>query len=151
VSSDSPTAAVVIGIGNPMRSDDGIGAAAVALLQNTVDCIALDGEATRLIDAWEGRAHAIVIDAVISGAPAGTVHRLDPERDTLPATPAAISSHAAGLSEALELARVLDRLPERLTVYGVEAADVSPGPDLSPEVAVALPELLARIKTELGQ
>lgn len=146
---------VVIGIGNPMRGDDGIGAAAVSLLRETVDCTglectALDGEATRLMAAWEGRRHAIVIDAVVSGSPPGTVHRFEQGRDALPAAAAATSSHAAGLNEAVELAQVLDRLPGRLTVFGIEVADLAPGADLSPAVAAAVPELVDRIASELA-
>ena len=75
-----------------------------------------EGEPIDLLDRWEGAGEVIVVDAVRSGAPAGTVHRLDRAGR---ADPAALrgSTHAFGLAETIELARALDRLPQRLTVY----------------------------------
>ena len=148
-----PAPVVVIGIGNAMRHDDGVGPAAIEQLrscqQRYVDYITLDGESTRLLDAWSNRDHAVVIDAVRSGTDAGQVHRLEVGRDELPEPATATSSHRGGLAEAVALGRALDRLPTNLVVFGVEAADLSPGEGLSPAVAEALPMLLEQIRTEL--
>ncbi|MGI9646364.1 MAG: hydrogenase maturation protease, partial [Ilumatobacteraceae bacterium] len=72
---------LVIGVGNRWRGDDGVGPRAVdALAARTgdgVDLVALDGEPTRMVDAWAGRSAVVVIDAVRAGGPPGTIHRFD--------------------------------------------------------------------------
>ena len=64
--------AVVIGIGNEFRRDDGAGSAVIGQLRGRVPCVRLvvtDGEPTRLIDAWTGAALAVVVDASGSSGP----------------------------------------------------------------------------------
>lgn len=149
-------AVVVIGIGNTMRGDDGIGPAAVDCLEQRhprgpaaeLDLLVLDGEPTRMIEAWRDRRRAIVIDAVRAGGEAGAIHRLEVGRDPLPRVVASTSSHSTGVAEAVELAMTLDRLPEELIVLGVEPSDVSLGNGLSDEVRKALGTLVRRVEDE---
>ncbi len=149
----NPAPTVVIGIGNPMRSDDGVGPAAIARLEETpeVDLVILDGEATRLVEAWRGRTRAIVVDAVRRDAPAGTIHRIDLGSGDAPGTTRPTSSHGAGLAEAMALAQVLDALPASLVVFGVEPADLSHGDGLSDPDAGALDQLVADVRRELAE
>lgn len=143
----SSAANVVIGVGNPMRRDDGVGAAVLAHLDvaagpeqgASFELVTLDGEATRLVDAWTERRCAVVVDAVRAGGEPGSIHRLVAGVDDLPSAPAARSSHGAGVAHAIGLAEALDRMPDRLVVIGVEPADLSDGPGLSPAVAAAVP------------
>lgn len=89
-----------------------------------------------------------LIDAAQSGAPPGTIHRIDCATDvSLPRSPA--SSHGFGVAEAIGLARVLGTLPRRCIVYAIEAADFTPGAPLSPAVARAAQEVAQRIHQEL--
>ena len=150
-------ALAIIGIGNPMRRDDGVGPAAVACLEQSevfdeegapLELLTLDGEPTRLMDAWRDRRRAIVIDAARSGAVAGSIHRVEVGADPLPAWAAGHSSHSAGLAEAVDLGRTLDRLPEQLVVFGIETADVTLGEGLSDEVRGALPHLVRQVMAE---
>lgn len=141
---------VVIGIGNPMRRDDGVGAAVVTALSDEpgasgIDALELDGEATRLIDAWHRRRLAIVVDAAVAGAAPGTVHEVLIGRDELPGWSSSGSTHTSGIAEAVALARALGRLPEQLVILGVEPADLDHGPGLSPAVAAAVPSVIDRI------
>ncbi len=145
---------MVIGIGNTMRRDDGVGIVAVERLADRVtdgaaDLVTMDGESTRLIEAWAGADHAVVVDAIRSGESAGVIRRLEVGRDALPSWAPRASSHHAGLAEAVDLGRALDRLPDHLVIYGVEVGDVSPGEGLSPAVAAALPDLVRQLQTEL--
>ena len=141
---------LVIGLGNAMRRDDGIGPAAIELLERetlpAADMIVLDGESTRLIEAWRGRSRAIVIDAVAAGSRAGTIHEVEVGTDALPDWDAGASTHGAGIAEAVALGRALDRLPAELVVFGVEPDDLSHGPGLSPAVDAALPLLVERVR-----
>lgn len=150
---------VIIGIGNPMRGDDGIGPAAIACLERTdladavlgPELIVLDGEPARLMEAWRDRRRAIIIDAARCDTAAGSIHRIDVGTEPLPPWATGASSHSAGLAEAVALGRALDRLPERLIVFGIEPADVSLGEGLSSELRATLPTLLEQVATEAGR
>lgn len=156
MTSTTPPPTVIIGIGNSMRGDDGIGPAAIAGLKQTdfseapaeVELVCLDGEPARLIEAWSCRRKAIIIDAARAGSAAGSVHRLVVGHNPLPQWSAGTSSHSAGLAEAVELGRTLQRLPEELIVFGVEPANVVLGSGLSPEVSAVLPKLIREVTSE---
>ncbi len=145
---------MVIGIGNTMRRDDGVGIVAVQRLGaavglDGVDVMTMDGEATRLIEAWAGADRVVVVDAMRSGEPAGTVRRIEVGREVLPTWAPGASSHHAGLAAAVDLGRALDRLPGHLVIYGVEVREVAAGEGLSPEVETALPDLVRQLAAEL--
>ena len=133
---------VVIGVGNPYRGDDAAGLVAVERLQSRVpdgvSVLACEQEPTRIIDAWTGARAALIVDAVQSGAEPGTLHRVDASREPVPAHVFRSSTHAFGVGEAIELARALGRLPERIVVYGVEGATVAAGVGLTPQVETAV-------------
>lgn len=149
----------VIGVGNPMRSDDGVGPRAIAELRRVeqrpmADLFQLDGEPTRLLEAWRARRSAIVIDAATSAAaPPGTIHRLELGIDdaALLADTGVYDSHRAGLATAIALGTVFDVLPDRLVVFCVEVADVSFGEGLSEFVEAAVPALVDQVCREIGQ
>lgn len=131
----------IIGIGNPNRGDDGIGRFVAQNLRrhsrDNLEVIEHDGEATSLMDAWRGIDTVILIDAVQSGAPPGTIHRYDANRKPLPTAFSSHSSHAFSVSQAIELARALDQLPRRLIVFGIEGKSFEHGSILSPPVTEA--------------
>ena len=145
---------VIIGVGNPYRRDDGVGPAVVDRLRARdlpgVRLVVSDGEATGLIEAWDGARLAVVVDAVRAAGPAhpGRVHRLCVYRPPAERGRAA-SSHGMDMGEAVELARLLGRLPDRLVLYAVEAADVGFGTGLSAPVAAAADRLTDRIADEI--
>lgn len=87
---------------------------------------------------WRGRTAAVVLDAVSSDAPPGTLHRIEAASGPLPAGLACGSSHAFGLAQAIEMARALGELPERLLVLGIEGAEFTAGQGLTPAVEEAV-------------
>jgi hydrogenase maturation protease len=145
---------LVIGIGNPDRGDDGAGRLAAqrlrGLLPPAVGVVEHDGEATSLLAELDGAETAILIDASVSAAAAGSVRRFDVARAPLPRAAFSLSSHGLGLAEAVELARVLGQLPERCIVYAVEAAGFDAGGALSAPVCAAVDEVVARVRAEIG-
>ena len=89
------------------------------------------------------------MDAVRSGAPAGTIHRFDASATALPETfRGSTSTHALGLIGVIELGRTLGRLPARVVVYGIEGEHFKHGQELSPHVAGALDELVERVSRD---
>lgn len=145
---------LIIGIGNAYRCDDGAGLAAadelIRLGLSGAEVIQACGDGTSLIDAWVGRKHVVLIDATSSGAAPGMIHRIETTTQSLPANFSHHSTHSVSLAEAVELARVLNRLPERLTVLGIEGEDFRSGNTLSPAVRSAVNEVVRLICEELA-
>ncbi|MGW6530354.1 hydrogenase maturation protease [Streptomyces venezuelae] len=152
------TRVTVIGVGNEFRRDDGVGWAVIALLRERhgdrlgptgVTLATCDGDPARLIDLWAGTELAVIVDAAHAHpARPGTVHRLSLGADALE-RPSTTSSHGLGLGEAVELARVLGRLPDRLVVYAVEAADSTLGTGLTGMVQAVVGPLAARVEDDI--
>jgi hydrogenase maturation protease len=99
----------------------------------------------QLIELWAEADDVVVVDAARSGQPPGTIHRFDVRSEELPVDVLGGSTHAIGVAEVVELARALDRLPARLTVYGIEAGVMSHGNVLSPEVEAAVGSVVAEL------
>jgi len=137
--------AVVIGVGNEFRRDDGAGPAVVARLRGHLR----DGEPTRLIEAWAGAPVAVIVDAVRAEPTVpGRLHRLVlHQADAAVAPPA--SSHGLGLDCAIGLAHALDRMPGMLILHAVEVADVGQGTGLTPAVAATIDTLAAAVRQDL--
>lgn len=132
---------LVIGIGHPFRGDDSVGPrvaeAVAALTLPDVEVLAHHGEGTDLMERWQGFERVVVVDATASGAPCGTIRQWDGAQP-LPAALFPKGSHVFGLAEAVEMARLLGRLPPNLTIIGVEGADFTLGAPLSAPVATAV-------------
>ncbi len=145
----------IIGIGNPSRRDDGVGPWLAGQLAGRLGpqarVLMLGGDGLSLLDAFRGAQEVLLLDAVQSGAPAGTVHRLDAVAAPLPPDWLRCSTHLLGASEAVELARALGDLPEKLTVYGIEGAEFGVGEELSGPVAVAAAALVEEIIRQYTQ
>lgn len=144
---------IIIGIGNPFRGDDAAGVLAARLLKksglDSTTVMEHSGEAASLIDTWKGANAVILIDAVSSGAPPGTIHRFEPISNPLPAQIFQSSTHAFSLPQAIEMARALGNLPPRLMAFGIEGRNFQAGAELSPEVSAALPEVVKQILSEV--
>lgn len=151
---------LVIGIGNADRGDDAAGLAvvravraavtAVAAVAGTVTIAELAGDQLGLLDLWAGAGEVIVIDAVCSGAPPGTVFRFTADRPLAHAFTHA-GTHTFSLADVIELARNLDELPSGLAGYGIEGRSFGFGEPLSAPVAAAVADVTGALLTELKQ
>jgi hydrogenase maturation protease len=144
--------ACVVGVGNAFRGDDAVGLEVARLLTGTVDApvVEYEGEPVALLDAWEGHDRVFVIDAMQSGAAAGTVRRVAAHSEPLPPELGRTSTHLLGVAEAIELARALGRLPAETVVYAIEGERFEAGSTLSPAVAAAAAAVAASVRDELG-
>jgi hydrogenase maturation protease len=146
--------AVVIGIGNEYRRDDGIGPEVVARLRGraprSARLVVSDGEPASVVEAWTGASLAVVVDAVrAEPLVPGRMHRLVlGQADAGCLGP--VSSHGLGLADAVGLALALGRMPGRLIMHAVEAADLGYGTGLTPPVAAAAAALTAAVLAELA-
>jgi hydrogenase maturation protease len=143
----------LIGVGHEGRRDDAAGVRAArlvrALLWPRARVIECAGGATALLETWRGEPVVVVVDAMSSGAPAGTVRRLDVSREPLNAELFRGSSHGLGLAEAVELARSLGRLPPSFVIFGIEGERFGLGTRLSYPVECAVREAALLISEEL--
>ena len=145
----------VIGIGNPLRQDDGAGPACVALLRQyplPEDVEALDaGEAgLALVGLLADCDLAIVVDATRMGAPPGTVRRFGMDALRTGETELAEGVHARA-GTALRMAKALGQLPSRVDLVGIEPESMGWGVGLSAVVERALIEALQTIQNLLVQ
>ncbi|MFA6575487.1 MAG: hydrogenase maturation protease [Nocardioides sp.] len=144
---------LVIGLGSPDRGDDAVGPAVARSVASRLPGVAVvdHEDPTSLLDLWAGHDPVVVVDAVRSGAPAGTVHWLETGPAAAPVSTRAWrhsghgGTHAVGLAEMVELGRALGRLPARLVVVGIEAEGFDHGAPLTPRVAAAVPVAAARV------
>jgi hydrogenase maturation protease len=150
-------ATIVIGVGNPVLSDDSVGIHAVRRLANELqdrdDVVTreLYCGGLRLMEAMVGFDRAIVIDAIETDDRCpGTFYPLGVS--DLTRTRNTFSTHDADLALALELGRQTGLpLPEEVRIWAVEVEDVlSFSEELTPQVAGAVPELVARVIADLG-
>lgn len=132
----------MVGFGNIDRRDDGAGHRVVEGI-GTPDCVAAGDGAVELVEDFASHDRVILIDAVKSGAPPGTIHRFD-EGQAYPRAWGG-SSHSMGLVEILELAKALDTLPPDVSVIGVEVGDTSEGLGLSAPVEHAVAVLVEEL------
>jgi len=146
---------LVLGLGNPILSDDGVGfRIARGLKGRLADREVTVAEASLagfdLLDLLIGYNRAIIIDAIQTdeGKP-GSVYRLS--LDEFDAASHAPFCHGVNLTTAIRLGRQLGlNLPSRIDIFAVEAIDVSTfGEDLSPEVEMGVPVCLGMIAREL--
>jgi hydrogenase maturation protease len=103
------------------------------------------GEGLALMEAWEGADTVMILDAALSGAPAGAIRRIDATTELMPKDFFRCSTHALGVGEAIELARALGQLPRRVIVYGIEGEGFEAGAGLSAAVEEAARELEALV------
>jgi hydrogenase maturation protease len=131
---------VVIGVGNALRHDDAAGLEVVRRLRARAEGTEIavyehEGETLALLDIWEGADAVVLVDAIRTGATPGTIHRVDATSVPIPVRLRGSSStHAVGVGEAIELARVLQRLPKRIVLFGLEGRRFDAGRGLSEEV-----------------
>ncbi|MBF6469404.1 hydrogenase maturation protease [Nocardia beijingensis] len=144
--------AVVIGVGNAYRTDDGVGSV-VALQIEKLDIPGVlvtlsDGEPMSVVDLWAGMDLAVVIDAVrCEPSVPGRVRRGG--IDLLQHTGTVASSHTLGIQDALPLGRAIGRVPGRIVVIAVDAACLDLGIGLSEPVAAAVPHVVETVRAEL--
>ena len=146
---------LIVGIGNRARGDDAAGLEVARRLMSHPlrgwEIRETDGEPTRLMEMWNGRERVIAVDAVVTGnAPVGTVHQWDASETQLPTLGNVSSSHALGLSEAIELARVLNQLPPKVRVIGIEGTSYEMSENISPAVEKAIGDVVKKLRQEIG-
>jgi hydrogenase maturation protease len=146
---------LILGIGNKFRSDDGAGVAAAERIKkfeiDKFDVKVLDGEGSEIIEAWKGYDNVIVIDAVQKNGSAGKIHEINANEEELQSDFFNYSSHAFGLAEAINVSRVIYKLPKFLIVYGIEGEHFNFDTKLTGKIDKAVNKTAAMIKEKYGK
>jgi hydrogenase maturation protease len=144
-------AVLVLGIGNIILGDEGVGVHVVEQMRNTPlpdDVELVDGgtSGAGLVDEIAGRRKLIVVDAMKADVAPGTVYRLG--MDDLLREADRLSLHEFGLTDTLMMAKHLGCAPEEVVIFGVQPKEIRVGLDLSPEVASIVPDLISVVAFE---
>jgi hydrogenase maturation protease len=143
---------LVLGIGNILLQDEGVGVRAVEAMQGMEippDVELLDGgtSGADLVDYLADRPKVIVIDAVDSHAAPGTVFRMTPD-DLVRGEDADLSLHQLGLIDSLTMARELGTPARDVIIYGIQPQRVYWGLELTEPVARVVPKVIEMVLRE---
>ena len=152
----SPPATIVIGLGNPLRGDDGVGVRVVQKLAAQtlppgVDVVDGGTQGLGIVNLMEGRQRVILVDAADVGKVPGQFVRFTLDEAQLLGDDRHLSIHAAGLRDALLLAQALEMLPAEVIIFGVQPANLEWDNTLSSKVEAILPELIEAVLAELKE
>lgn len=145
---------LVLGLGNILCTDDGVGVVALHQLRRAYrmapGVVAVDGGTLglSLLPLVERAERVILIDAVTDDAPPGSPVRIDGD-EVAPAVYARLSPHQVGVADLLGGAAFLGRYPVEVVIVGVVPASTDLGFERTPAVAASLPGLVARVVAEL--
>ncbi|OHC66537.1 MAG: hydrogenase expression/formation protein [Rhodocyclales bacterium GWA2_65_20] len=147
--------AVVLGIGNTILTDEGVGVRAVEAFQQRYqlpeNIAAIDGgtSSMELLDDLSDLDLLVVLDTIVAGKPPGTVIRL--AGDDVPVFfRRKLSPHQIGLSDVLASLEFLGTEPKDIVVLGVQPVSLELGMELSPAVGVRVPELVEMAADEFA-
>ncbi len=146
---------LIVGLGNPLRGDDGVGVRVAEILAGQplppgVEVVDGGTGGLELVNLLEGWPRVVLVDAAHVGKAPGEFLRFTPRDVRLSGRDEPISVHEAGLEDALLLAQVLGVMPDEVIVYGVEPASLDWRPALSPALEAALPELVQAVLEEVA-
>ena len=149
----APPRIVVIGAGNLLLKDEGIGIHAVKALQEMSlpdDVVTIDGGTSPdLIACTRAGAKLIIIDAAKAGGEPGTIYRFLPG-DLASSGAMFTSAHELGVEENLKLMSLMKTEPPETVIIGVEPKEIDWGLELSPELQRRLPDVIGVVIAEIG-
>jgi hydrogenase maturation protease len=148
---------LVLGIGNPIISDDGAGIKVAREVGKKLDdpeitVAETSGAGLRLLDSIVGYDKVIIIDAIqTKKGKAGQIYRMEPEDFSF--AKHLSSPHQINLVTALELGKMLNlAMPQKITIFAVEAKDITSFSEkCTPEVERAIPKAVKMVLEELNE
>ena len=147
---------VVIGLGNPLRADEGIGVRIVQGLEarpeeerRDVRLLDIGTAGLRLLDALSGADRAIIVDCTLMGEEPGTMLRFTREDVASRRDRASLGPHSGDLLHYVDLAASLGESPSEIVFFGIEPASLDYREELSPQLEARLPLYLERIAREI--
>lgn len=143
---------VIVGLGNLLLKDDGVGVHAIRALEQealppTVELVDGGTSTLSLLTYFVGCPKIIIIDALQAGLPPGTIYRLTPE--DIPRYRAEhLSIHDVQILDVVKMAALLGDMPE-VVILGIEPQEIASGLELTPVIAEKIPSLVQSVINEL--
>jgi len=151
---DEPkTRIAIVGVGNLLLKDEGIGIHIVRALQQRdipPDIKIIDGGTSPDLPYYlNSTDKLVIIDAVKGGSKPGTVYRFHPH-DIDIESGETVSAHELGLEKSLEMMKLMENQPRETTIIGVEPKEIGWGTELSAELQHKVPEIVNIILKEIN-
>lgn len=156
---DNQKSTIVIGLGNPLMADEGIGVVLVDRLAKLASEGKLPEETVEYYDGGcggmsllhiiAGRKKAILIDCAKMGLEPGTMRRFTPKEVHTVKKLAHWSLHEVDILKVIELANLLGQCPEEIILFGIEPAAIKQRMSLSHELQNRLDEYTRQILVEI--
>ncbi len=143
---------LVLGIGNVLMGDEGVGVHVVRHLQSLqlpegVECLDGGTGAFTLLGPMQSAERLVLIDATIDGQPAGTVRRLEPRYSS--DYPRTLTAHDIGLKDLLDVFYLSGKVPN-VVLFAVSIDELQGiGMELSPALDSAIPTIAEMILQEV--
>lgn len=151
-----PLRKIVLGLGNNLNSDEGLGVHCLKALQKRLgeraDVELLDGGVLgmNLLPIVESASHLLILDAIDARKPPGTI--IEVGREDIPLfSQIKMSQHQVTFQEVLGFASIRGKLPRYLYLIGAQPGDLSVGAELSPAIVAVIPLIIARAEAVLKE
>ncbi|MEJ5260079.1 MAG: hydrogenase maturation protease [Anaerohalosphaeraceae bacterium] len=136
---------LILGIGNILLGDEGIGVRVIEHLRNlslpdSVDILDGGTSGADLLDTLCSYERVILIDAINGNYPPGTIVQMTPD-ELLPPNPSALSLHDLDLPQTLAMAKMLGQAPKDIIIIGIQPEIIACTMELSPRLKRLLPEI----------
>ena len=149
---NSPKRIVVIGVGNLLQKDEGIGIHAVKALQELQlpDNVTIidGGTSPDILACTHSGDKLIIVDAARAGGEPGVIYRFQPD-DLVTESGVALSVHELGVPQNLRLMLLAGNEPSEVVIIGIEPKEIDWGTELSPELETKIPELISVVLREI--
>jgi len=145
---------LILGLGNPLRGDDGVGVRVVESLSklalpNEVEVVDGGTQGLGLVTLLEGRQRVILVDAADMGQKPGQFVRFTLDEARILGDNPSMAIHEAGLRDVLVLAQALKVLPDQVIIFGVQPAKIEGDSALGAQVEATLPSLVRAVLAEI--
>jgi len=148
---------IVVGVGNALLSDEGIGVHLIRRLSQsadkfpTVDFLDAGTGGLSVLHLIANRKKAVIIDCAKMGEQPGTVRRFGIDDVKSIKTLSGLSLHEADISRIISLAKFLGQLPKEVVFFGIEPKSTAPGENLSEKIACRIDEYIRTILLEFAR
>jgi len=147
---------VVIGLGNILWSDEGVGVHLARRLSQKheefpfVDFLDAGSAGMSLLHLIANREKAVIIDCAKMGAQPGTIRRFTPDQVESVKKLTNFSLHEADILQVINLSKQLGECPEKIVFFGIQPESIKPGRDLSKTLSIGIDNYIADICKELA-
>lgn len=155
----TPKETIVVGLGNPLMADEGIGTVLVDELAKLAQAGKLPSENVEYYDGGCGgmyllhtiaeRKKAILIDCCLMGTEPGTIRRFTPDDVTSVKKMAHLSLHEVDILKVIELAKQIGQCPDEIVIFGIEPASITQQMHLNEAIESRVSDYIEEIRKEL--